>query len=70
MSKGTWKLEVRYLSRDNYAINYDGVSFTIALTISDPSKIAPVYNEMRLSLQNEGARITEIQSAARVQPRI
>lgn len=70
VSKGTWKLEVRYLSRDNYAINYDGVSFTIALTISDPSKIAPVYNEMRLSLQNEGARITEIQSAARVQPRI
>lgn len=70
VSKGTWRLEVRYLSRDNSSINYDGVPFTIALTISDPDETAPVYNEMRFALQSEGARITEIQTAARVQPRV
>lgn len=70
LDKGTWRLEVRYQLRENTIPLPDGLPFTMILTISDPDGEAPVYNEMRLSLQNEGVKIADIQTAARIMPRV
>lgn len=70
LDKGTWRLEVRYQYRENTTPLPDGLPFTMILTISDPDEDAPIYNEMRLSLQNEGVKIADIQTAARIMPRV
>lgn len=70
IDKGTWRLEVRYQLRENTTPLPDGLPFTMILSISDPDEEAPIYNEMRLSLQNEGVAIADIRSAVRIMPRV
>ena len=65
-----WKLEIEGLARDGEIIPAAGVPFTALLTISDPSKKAMVFREMRQSLQAQGVKIIDIQTAARILPRV
>jgi hypothetical protein len=65
-----WKLEIEYLTRDGVTVPLSGVPFTAILTISDPKKQAPVFNDMRQMLQSIGATAVDIQTAARVTSRI
>jgi hypothetical protein len=66
----TWQLQVEALARANDVIPNDGVPFTVLLTIEDPEGSADVFNEMRASLLRSGVRISDIQTAARITPRI
>lgn len=63
-----WRLVIDPLARSEFSIPEDGIPFSAVLTISDPSKSAPIFNEMRLQLQNAGANVSDIRSALR--PRI
>lgn len=65
-----WSLDVEYLARDGVSIPIAGVPFTAILTISDPQKEKPVFNEMRLMLQSLGVNAVDIKTAARVVPRV
>ncbi|KEZ70108.1 hypothetical protein AAY86_21770 [Pseudomonas amygdali pv. tabaci str. ATCC 11528] len=65
-----WRLMINYLTRAGETLPPDGVPFSILLTISDPSKTKPIFQEMRNSLQLSGAKIADIQSAARVTPKV
>ncbi len=66
----TWRLEVDALARANDVIPTDGVPFTVLLTIADPENQADVFNNTRATLQRSGIRISDIQTAARITPRI
>lgn len=70
LNAGSWRMEVRYLNRENTIPLPEGLRFTIVLTIEDPKNVAPVYNEMRLSLQAEGVQIRDIQTAVRIEQRV
>lgn len=63
-----WRLVIDPLARSEFIIPEDGIPFSAILTISDPQKAAPIFNEMRLQLQNAGANVSDIRSALR--PRV
>jgi len=65
-----WRLEVEYLSRDGVSLPSSGVPFTAILTISDPKKEEPVYNDMRQMLQSIGVHAVDIKTATRIVPRV
>jgi len=65
-----WRLNVSYLTRARQAMPQEGVPFTAILTIADPEAVAPVFNDVRLELQQIGARISDIRTAARITTRI
>lgn len=64
-----WKLVVEPLARSESSLPEDGMPFTVVLTISDPEKQKPVFNEMRQQLQVYGATISDIRTAARTRVR-
>lgn len=65
-----WRLNVTYLTRAGQSMPPEGVPFTAILTIADPDGAAPVFNELRLELQQIGARIADIRTAARITTRV
>lgn len=65
-----WALDVEYLARDGVNLPRIGVPFTAILTISDPKKEEPVFNDMRQILQSLGVQAVDIKTAARVVPRV
>ncbi|MGO9427599.1 S8 family peptidase [Rhodoblastus sp.] len=65
-----WRLFVGYLTRAGEQIPDDGVPFTALLTISDPKRSAPVFNDMRQVLNAQGVRIEDIRTAARIATRV
>lgn len=65
-----WKLDVEYLTRDGVNIPRSGVPFTAILTISDPNKEQPVFNDMRQMLQSLGVQSVDIKTATRIVPRV
>ncbi|MFT3793762.1 S8 family peptidase [Flavobacterium sp.] len=65
-----WSLDVEYLTRDGVSVPAAGVPFTAILTISDPDKERPVFNDMRQMLQSLGVQAVDIKTAARVTPRV
>ena len=65
-----WRLLVKYLTRAGEMMPADGVPFSVILTIGDPDRDKPVFNEMRQALQAAGVVIADIQIAARVTSRI
>ncbi|WP_429956066.1 S8 family peptidase [Gluconobacter japonicus] len=69
-SSSNWRLSVEYLERAGVKIPDEGVPFTAILTISDPKRDAPVFNEMRQNLQALGVTIADIRTAARITPRV
>lgn len=69
-ASSNWRLMINYLTRSGESLPPDGVPFSILLTISDPSKSKPIFQEMRNSLQLSGAKIADIHTAARVTPKV
>lgn len=67
---GQFYLELEYLSRTSQQISHEGVPFTAILTISDNKGEAPVFDEMRNNVISQGVQIADIQTAARVTPRV
>lgn len=65
-----WKLDVEYLARDGVNIPRKGIPFTAILTISDPTKSKPVFNDMRQMLQSLGVQAVDIKTATRIVPRV
>ncbi|MDR3678889.1 MAG: S8 family peptidase [Flavipsychrobacter sp.] len=65
-----WSLDVEYLARDGVSIPREGVPFTAILTISDPDKERPVFNDVRQMLQSLGVHAVDIKTAARVVSRV
>lgn len=65
-----WRLMINYLTRSGESLPPEGVPFSILLTISDPSKTKPIFQEMRNNLQLSGAKIADIHTATRVTPKI
>ncbi len=65
-----WRFFAEYLTRSGEDMPDVGIPFTAILTISDPDGDAAVFNEMRRSLQATGVQISDIQTAARVTPRV
>jgi hypothetical protein len=65
-----WSLDVEYLARDGVSLPTTGVPFTVILTISDPGKTKPVFNDMRQMLNSLGVQAVDIKTAARVTTRV
>ncbi|KJD36442.1 hypothetical protein PW52_04590 [Tamlana sedimentorum] len=65
-----WSLDVEYLARDGAKLPKKGVPFTAILTISDPKKEEPVFNDMRQTLQSLGVNTVDIKTATRIIPRV
>ncbi len=65
-----WRMFVSYLTRAGERVPDEGVPFTALLTISDPGREAPVFNDMRALLARTGVRIEDIRTAARVATRV
>lgn len=68
-SYSPWTLRVTREDRTT-PIDYEGIPFTIILTISDPSGKNDVYNEIRHNLIAQGITVSDIQTAARVTQRV
>ena len=65
-----WRLSVGYLTRSAEQMPEAGVPFTAVLTIRDPKGEAPVFNDLRQTLQSLGVRTSDVRTAARVMPRV
>ena len=64
-----WKLVVEPLARAGVQIPDEGIPFTAILTLRDPEGTAPVFTQMRQSLQASPAQISDIRTAQRIRPR-
>jgi hypothetical protein len=64
-----FRLVVEPLARSGFALPAEGIPFAAILTISDPWGEAPVFNQMRRSLQARDVAIADIRTAARIRPR-
>ncbi|RZK11094.1 MAG: hypothetical protein EOO46_08050, partial [Flavobacterium sp.] len=69
-NSSNWTLDVEYLTRDGEVMPAEGVPFTALLTIEDSNRKGLVFQEMRNNLTAIGVRIADIQTAARVTPRV
>jgi len=65
-----WRLEVTSLVRAETGFPAEGVPFAVLLTIDDPDKLAPVYQEIKQSLQTGPAKAQDLQTAFRTRPRL
>lgn len=75
MSRGVgrssnWRVLVSYLTRAGEAMPENGVPFTAVLTIEDPRKESPVFNDMRQTLNAIGVQLSDIRTAARITTRV
>jgi hypothetical protein len=64
-----FRLVVEPLSRSGFALPPEGIPFAAILTISDPWGEAPVFNQMRRSLQARDVSIADIRTAVQIRPR-
>jgi len=67
-NSSNWKLVVDSLTRASQAFPDQGVAFSVILTISDIAKEKPVFNQMRRTLQTQGAQIRDIKTALTLRP--
>lgn len=66
----TWSVDVEHLAREGETLPPGGVPFTVMLTIYDPEGEQPVFQELRKTLKANGVKIADIQTAARILPRV
>ncbi len=65
-----WRLVVEPLWRAGAVPSPEGIPFAVVLTIADHDKVAPVFNELRRSLQTSGAVLSDIRTAQRITSRL
>lgn len=65
-NSSNWKLVVDSLTRAVQEFPAEGVPFSVVLTIADIEKEKPVFNQMRRTLQTQGAVIRDIKTALKV----
>ncbi|WP_445147388.1 S8 family serine peptidase [Dyella sp. Tek66A03] len=64
-----WRLVVDSLCRTDVEFPVEGIPFAAILSLDDPRGEAPVFDELRQTLRNSGAKIADIRTAQRVVPR-
>lgn len=64
-----WRLNIGYLERLDAIFPPDGVQFAVIVTIRDPKKTSPVYQDMRSTLASTNVRTEDIQVYGRAQIR-
>lgn len=64
-----WRLNIGYLERLGAVFPPDGVPFAVIVTLRDPKKTAPVYQDMRSTLALTNVRTEDIQVYGRAQIR-
>lgn len=65
-SRSEWRLALKALTRAGVIYPDEGVSFTLVMTISDPTNVAQIYDEVRAEIQRRGLRLADITVAPRV----
>ena len=65
-SRSEWRLALKPLTRAGVVYPEDGISFTLVITISDPTNVAQIYEEVRAEIQRRGLRLADITVAPRV----
>jgi hypothetical protein len=64
-----WRLNIGYLERLDAIFPPEGVPFAVIVTLRDPKKTAPVYQDMRSTLASINVRTEDIQVYGRAQIR-
>ena len=65
-----WRLVIDSLCRTDVEFPAEGIPFAAVLSLDDPRGQAPVFDELRQTLRNSGAKIADIRTAQRVVPRV
>lgn len=65
-NSSNWKLVVDSLTRATQSFPDEGMNFSVILTIADIEKKKPVFNQMRRTLQTQGAIIQDIKTALKL----
>lgn len=65
-----WRLVVDSLCRTDVEYPTAGIPFAAILSLDDPREEASVFDELRQTLRNSGAKIADIRTAQRVVPRV
>ena len=60
-----WRLVLQPLTRSEFEFPEEGVPFCVILTIADPGKTLPIFNDMKLQLQSSGATLSDIRASVR-----
>lgn len=60
-----WKFVVDYLERTDEKVPVDGIEYAAVLTISDPTRQAPVFAQMRQHLNSIGIQTDDIRTSIR-----
>lgn len=64
-----WRLEVESIVRAESTFPPEGVPFSLILTIEDPERNAPIFQELRQQLVASSVRIEDIRTALRIRTR-
>jgi hypothetical protein len=64
-----WRLNIGYLERLDAIFPAEGVPFAVIVTLRDPKKTAPVYQDMRSTLALTNVRTEDVQVYGRAQIR-
>jgi len=67
-SSSEWRLEVECSMRAEADFPSDGVPFALIVTISDPEKERPIFQELHRDLQTKNVNLTDIRSSVRIRP--
>ncbi|MCK4796516.1 MAG: S8 family peptidase [Spirochaetes bacterium] len=65
-----WRIRLRLLLRDGSDLGLKPIKFALVVTISDPEKTAPVYNEVVNGLRQRNVITNEIQLRSQIRQRI
>lgn len=60
-----WRFQVDYLERTEEPLPVDGIPYAAVLTIADPKRRAPVFTQMRQSLNAIGVRTDDLRTSIR-----
>ncbi|MFP4465076.1 MAG: S8 family peptidase [Alphaproteobacteria bacterium] len=65
-----WRLQVESTMRAEADFPTEGVPFALVVTIYDPKKSKPVFQELRRDLQAKSVQLSDIRSTVRIKPKM
>ena len=68
-SSTEWQLQVESIIRAETEFPAEGVPFSLILTIEDPDKMQPIFQEFRRQLVSNRVDLHDIRTAVRLRPR-